>query len=181
MISSQLIYRIQKFIGRLIYPYQHVLGLRLCGANVGQNVFIGDNVSFELEHSPQLTIEDEVVIAHHSSLIFHDSSLNNIQGFPVLVGKIILKKNCYLGAHVIVLPGTIVGSNALVGAGSIIKGTLDANTVYVGQPAKPIESVQKLSKKWQAKYPNSLINLHPQPKWYQHASSTASPSPTHKD
>lgn len=53
--------------------------------------------------------------------------------------------------NVLVLPGTIVEDNVIVGAGSVIRGRLEANSVYVGNPAKRVmsmvEYVDKIGKK----------------------------------
>lgn len=123
--------------------------LRKSGAHVGRNVFIGKHCYIELENAKFLTIEDGVVIAAHSKIILHDSSLNNINGFDLLYGKVILGKNCYLGADVTILPGSRVGEKTIVGAGSLVKGELKDSSVYVGRPARFLCSVEELTLKWQ--------------------------------
>ncbi|MCL4208440.1 acyltransferase [Patescibacteria group bacterium] len=123
--------------------------LKKSGAKVGNNVFIGRHCYVELENAKFLTIEDGAVLAAYSKIILHDSSLNNINGFDLLYGRVILGKNCYLGADVTVLPGSKIGKNTIVGAGSLVKGDLNDNSVYVGRPAKFISSVDDLTTKWQ--------------------------------
>jgi hypothetical protein len=48
-----------------------------------------------------------------------------------------------LGGAVIAFSGTIVGEETVVGAGSIISGTLLARMVYIGNPARPVRRVPK--------------------------------------
>jgi UDP-3-O-[3-hydroxymyristoyl] glucosamine N-acyltransferase len=48
-----------------------------------------------------------------------------------------------LGGAVIALPGTIVGAEAVIGAGSTISGKLLERMVYVGAPARAIRRVPK--------------------------------------
>ena len=45
---------------------------------------------------------------------------------PVVIGD-----NCWIGANVVILRGTVLGDNCVVGAGSIIKGKYEANSVIV--------------------------------------------------
>lgn len=140
--------------------------LQLAGATVGSNVFIGPHVYVELENAPLLTIEDDVVIADFTKIILHDSSVNNVVGGPVLFGKVLLRQNCYIGADCLLMPGSEVAKNTIVGAGSLVKGRLKANSVYVGRPAKRIGSISQLTQKWRkTKLP--LTTLVASPKWHQ--------------
>lgn len=123
--------------------------LKKSGAKVGKNVFIGRNCYVELENAKFLTIEDGAVLAAYCKIILHDSSLNNVNGFDLLYGQVTLGKNCYLGADVTVLPGSKIGKNTIVGAGSLVKGDLKDNSVFVGRPAKFLCSVDDLTAKWQ--------------------------------
>lgn len=49
--------------------------------------------------------------------------------------------NVFIGARTIVLPGTIIGDNTIIGAGSVIKGQIKSNSVYAGNPARYICSI----------------------------------------
>jgi acetyltransferase-like isoleucine patch superfamily enzyme len=51
-------------------------------------------------------------------------------------GKIILKKDCFLGAGSIVLPGITVGEGAVVGAGSVISRDVAPWSIMFGAPAQ---------------------------------------------
>jgi acetyltransferase-like isoleucine patch superfamily enzyme len=76
-----------------------------------------------------VTIEDEVQIGSHCS-IYSVSTIDNKQG-PVL-----LKKNCRIGTHSVVMPGVIVGENSIIGACSFVNQDIPANCVAYGVPAK---------------------------------------------
>ena len=49
-----------------------------------------------------------------------------------------LGNNILIGANSTLLPGVIIHDNVVVGAGSVVKGELQANKVYAGNPCKPI-------------------------------------------
>ncbi|MDD2284094.1 MAG: acyltransferase [Paludibacter sp.] len=78
-----------------------------------------------------VTIEDEVQIGSHCS-IYSVSTIDDKYG-PVL-----LKKNCRIGTHSVIMPGVTVGENAVVGAFSFVNQDVTAGKVVVGVPAKPI-------------------------------------------
>lgn len=121
--------------------------LKKRGAIIGKNVYIGLNVFVELENAKFLTIEDDVVIAAFTKIILHDSSLNNVTDDDIIYGKVVLKRNCYIGADSILLPGAVIGENSIIGAGSLVKGSVKSNSVYMGRPAKYYCSIKQLSLK----------------------------------
>ena len=76
-----------------------------------------------------VTIEDEVQIGSHCSIY----SVSTIDGKR---GPVILKKNCRIGAHSVVMPNVTVGENAVVGAMSFVNKDVPDNAVVMGVPAK---------------------------------------------
>jgi maltose O-acetyltransferase len=57
---------------------------------------------------------------------------------PITVGD-----NVWLGGGVIVLAGVTIGENTVVGAGAVVTRDLPANVVAVGNPARPIRSLDE--------------------------------------
>ena len=47
-------------------------------------------------------------------------------------------KNCFIGAHSIILPGVTVGDGSIVAAGSVVRKNVPPNTIVGGNPAKII-------------------------------------------
>lgn len=56
----------------------------------------------------------------------------------------IIKKQAKIGANATLLPGVVIGENALVGAGSVVTKDVPANKVVAGNPATIINDVQNL-------------------------------------
>jgi len=81
-----------------------------------------------------VVIEDGVQIGSHSSIY----SISTIDGKE---GKVILKKNCRIGSHSIVMPGVTVGENAVIGAFSFVTKDIPDNVVAFGIPAKVIKKI----------------------------------------
>ena len=111
--------------------------------NIADNVHIGNNVSinpyFRCMSAGNIYIEDYAQIAMNVSLItnnhdFYDRAI-------LTVKDIRIKKNAWIGAGAIILPGVTIGENAIVGAGSVVTHDVPDNTVVVGNPAKPIREL----------------------------------------
>ncbi len=51
-------------------------------------------------------------------------------------GKVIIKRNAYLGAGSIIVKPVTIGENSIIGAGSIITKDIPDNEVWAGNPAR---------------------------------------------
>jgi acetyltransferase-like isoleucine patch superfamily enzyme len=56
----------------------------------------------------------------------------------------IIKKGAKIGANATLMPGIVVGENALVGAGSVVVKDVPAGAVVIGNPARVIKMVSEL-------------------------------------
>ena len=54
-----------------------------------------------------------------------------------------IKRGGRVGANTTTLPGAVVEEDALVAAGSILKGTAPARQIVLGQPAKALREVDE--------------------------------------
>lgn len=151
---------------KIVFFFAPVWRLRRSGAKIGKNVFIGEKVYVELENANLLEIQSGAVLSAFTKVILHDSSLNNVKGFEVLYGRVVVKRNAYIGAGAILLPGTVVGENTIVGAGSLVKGVLKDGSVYAGVPARYIGTTAQMQIRWK-KRKDKLVFLRGSKKWYE--------------
>jgi len=79
-------------------------------------------------------IEDYVQIGSHCS-IYSVSTIDEKKG------KVILKKNCKIGSHSIIMPGVTVGENSIIGAFSFINKNIPKNILAYGTPIKIIRKL----------------------------------------
>lgn len=83
-----------------------------------------------------VTIEDEVQIGSHCS-IYSVSTIDDKEA------PVVLKRNCRIGSHSVVLPGVTVGENTVVGAMSLVNRDLPPNVVAFGTPAKVVRPLEE--------------------------------------
>ena len=111
--------------------------------NIADNIHIGNNVSinpyFKCMSAGNVYIEDNVMIAMNVSVItnnhdFYDRAV-------LTVKDVHIKKNAWIGAGAIILPGVTIGENAIIGAGSVVTKDVAPNTVVAGNPAKVIKEL----------------------------------------
>jgi len=83
-----------------------------------------------------VVLESYVQIGSHSS-IYSVSTIDDKEG------KVILKKNCRIGSHSIIMPGVTIGENSIIGAFSFVNKNIPNNVVAFGVPAKIVRKLTK--------------------------------------
>lgn len=94
---------------------------------IGKYVDIGAFTYINAKYT--VKIEDYVQIGSHCSVYSH-STIDNKKG------EIILKKNCRIGSHSIILPGVTVGENSVIGAFSLVDKNVPDNVLAFGTPVQ---------------------------------------------
>lgn len=108
---------------------------------LGKNVFINHDCT--LLDMGGITVEDDVLIGPKVSLITENHPLDPADRKALIVKPIVIKRNAWLGAGVIVLPGVTIGENAVVAAGAVVSKDVPANTVVGGVPATVIKTLSQ--------------------------------------
>lgn len=55
---------------------------------------------------------------------------------------VVLRRGCWIGANVTILPGVTIGENAVVGAGSVVTRDIPPYVVAAGNPARVIRAIR---------------------------------------
>lgn len=106
-------------------------------AKIGQGVLIGQYCSI----SSDTEIGDFTVIQAYSN-IGHDVKIGKnceIESYTFLGGGSKVEDDCTLHTRSTVLPGIIIKSNSVVGAGSVVIRNVKSGTTVFGVPAKKID------------------------------------------
>ena len=112
------------------------------GLGLGKNVEIISDFFFDPSHCFLIKIGENCTICPNVRLIAHDASSQKILGYTKM-GKIVICDNCFLGDSVIVLPNVKIGSNSIIGAGSVVTKDIPANTIAAGNPALVLSTVDE--------------------------------------
>lgn len=116
--------------------------LRKKGLKVGRNFNPQFGWMIDFSHSWHIEIGDDVTLAPHVTILAHDASTWEFLGYTK-VRNVKIGNKVFIGAGSIVLPGVTIGDNVVVGAGSVVTKDLAPDSVYAGNPARFITSVEE--------------------------------------
>ncbi|MDQ3697321.1 MAG: acyltransferase [Gemmatimonadota bacterium] len=104
-----------------------------------------------------VVIGDDTGIGGHCLIFTHGSWLNVLDGYPVTYEPVTLGKSVWLPWRVFVMPGTTIGDGSVIGASSLVSGTIPPNSLAVGSPAKVIKSAPDFPRTVSAEQRSNLI------------------------
>lgn len=117
-------------IGDGVFINRFVTILSADELEIGSYTFIGSYVSITNENHG--TIPCDVCYGSQSLL-----------SAPVSIGR-----NCWIGDHVTILPGTTIGEYSIIGAGSVVSKSIPAFSIAVGIPAKIVKQWDPVLLEW---------------------------------
>lgn len=120
---------------RILTPFICDFGNRV---KFGKGVFL--NHSAILSASGGIEFEDGVMSAPglRIATINHDMNQRHTK---YTYGKVLVKKNAWLGMNVTICPGVTIGEYAVVAAGAVVTKNVAPNTIVGGNPAKLIKEI----------------------------------------
>lgn len=105
-------------------------------------------------YAERIFLGNNVRCGSHVYFITHDvihSMLNNREGndfeFKEKVGDIHVGDNVFIGSFTKILYGVNIGSNVIIGAGSLVNKDIPSNSVWGGIPAKEICTFEEFVEK----------------------------------
>ncbi len=114
--------------------------LRVCDEGrliIGKNVFLNTNVSITSRNN--IRIGNNVKIANNVVIVDHDHDYkNDLVGYKN--GNVYIGNNVWIGANCVIMRDTIIGDNSVVGAGTILKGSYEANSLIVQKKESVIKN-----------------------------------------
>lgn len=156
--SCNIFFWILDKINKKLYKKLYPCYLSWLGININKNdydkTWISPTVFFDSSRYNMIEIGKNVTISFDVTVLVHDYSIVHAAGYigkkaeKIIVKKVVIGNNVFIGAKTTILPGTTIGDNCIIGAGSVIKGCLEANSVYCGNPAKRICTIQEYAEKY---------------------------------
>lgn len=157
-----------------------VCRIRLCKKNIKKKyylsqkywsrkgvVFLGERAIAVYDANLDISVPNMIEIGDNSqvtadvTIMVHDYSIQ--KGLEIIdkdfknhtvqhVAKVTIGKNCFVGHGAILLPGTIIGDNSIVGAGSICRGSYPPNSIIMGNPAIVVSNTVEWANKKEEDY-----------------------------
>lgn len=132
------------FISNMVGLYQRTIIVARYGGRVsiGSGCGISGATIYAIN---SIEIGNDVLIGGNSKIIDNDfhplhadkrnpQKLEDVKQKPIIIGD-----GCFIGANSIILKGTKLGRNCVVGAGSVVSGVFPDNVIIAGNPAKIIK------------------------------------------
>ena len=123
------------------------LGAKSGAIELGERVYVGPYV-FLGTSDHRLKIGPDTMIGAHTYIITenHGTDRKDIpyarQGY--VGADVVIGKNVWVGCHVTILPGVVVGDNAIIGAGSVVTKIVPGGETWAGVPAKRIDHPESI-------------------------------------
>jgi acetyltransferase-like isoleucine patch superfamily enzyme len=125
--------------------------------HIGERLSCSDNVhiacAFSLTIGHDVLIGSKVHVTDHNHGAYKGAGPHSspdepptarvLSGEPVRIGH-----RVFLADGVVVLPGSDIGDGVVVGANSVVRGHLPAETLCVGTPARPIKRFDRTTGTW---------------------------------
>lgn len=127
------------------------------GLKIGAGTYFFDpcNTIVDIQRPWALSIGEYCKIASGAVILAHDYSRSVLRKkFNDILcefNETIIGDNVFIGINSIILMGTKIGSNCIVGAGSVVSGSFPNDVVIAGNPAKIICSLEYFYEKRKAK------------------------------
>jgi acetyltransferase-like isoleucine patch superfamily enzyme len=163
--SLRIIIGVMTYIDRRIYMRYYNWLLKAEGLEMtGVPRFIAKSVKFD--DFDMITLGDRVVISSNVIFLTHDYSYTTgliaIDEKPKtdigILGPIKVGNNVFIGMNSILLPGTSIGDNVIIGAGSVVRGKVPENVVVSGNPAIIVSDIQSHITKIKQKEYSRLVD-----------------------
>lgn len=133
--------------------------LKACGMDIcGTIKYIHSSVHIDTAYATHIHVGDNCVISVNSIVLAHDFSiecgmasvgLGDLKNEKKIVRDVHIGNNVFVGAGCTILPGTKIGDNCIIGAGTVCSGNIPADSVVVGEKWKVIANTKEWIKQKQ--------------------------------
>jgi acetyltransferase-like isoleucine patch superfamily enzyme len=101
----------------------------------------------------EVTIEDDVMFALNvliSDGVHGFENANEPYKYQEMwkITPVVIKRGCWIGQNVVIMPGVTVGEMSIIGANSVVTGSIPDRCIAVGAPARVIKKWDEDTRKW---------------------------------
>jgi acetyltransferase-like isoleucine patch superfamily enzyme len=120
-------------------------------------IVIGNRVtatgSLTISAMQEVTIEDDVMFALNVLIADGMHGFENVD-IPYKYQKMwkikptIIKRGCWIGQNVVIMPGVTVGELSIIGANSVVTKSIPDRCIAIGAPARVIKQWDEAAQRW---------------------------------
>lgn len=143
----------ERIIGYRVTSKSYIEHLKKIGVKVGEDVilFRPMNTTIDIQNPHLLEIGNHVMMTGAVTILTHDYSWSVLKRkYGIILGnqrKTVIEDNVFIGWGSTILVGSHIGENSIIGANSVVSGLVESNSVYAGNPARKIMTLDEYYKK----------------------------------
>lgn len=101
----------------------------------------------------EVVLEDDVLLATNVNItdgLHGHENANEPYKYQMIerIAPIVIKRGCWIGQNVVILPGVTIGEYSIVGANSVVTESMPPRSISVGAPAKVIRTWDEPTGVW---------------------------------
>jgi acetyltransferase-like isoleucine patch superfamily enzyme len=113
--------------------------LRKLGVQIGDDCRV---YAVEFSTEPYLVrLGNGVCVSGGVKFLTHDGAARLLKSRRPMIqsfGRINVGDNCFIGENALLLPGTTIGRDCVIGAGAVVRGTVPENSLVIGNPGQVV-------------------------------------------
>ena len=106
------------------------------GLKIGRNVYIMEDVAFDLNYPFLIEIGDYCRISKDVRILAHDATTFRELGIT-RIARVRILEGSFIGERAIILPGVTIGPHAMIAAGAVVNRDIAPGKAAAGNPARP--------------------------------------------
>ncbi len=118
---------------------------RARGVEIGKNCHISPYVLIDLVYPSLVKIEDNVTIGSNTLIFAHVNPTANLflkkGDYPRKVEPVTIKSGAVLFPGCIITSGVTIGTNSMIGAGSVVSENVPDYCIAIGNPARVVKKI----------------------------------------
>lgn len=151
------------YIRRNSESYIKFLRKKGCIIGVRTVIFNPQNTIIDRTRPSLITIGDDVKITDGVTILTHGYDWSVLSGvYHEMIGssgRVTIGNNVFIGMKSTIVKGVTIGNNVIIGANSLVNKDVQDNSVYAGNPAKFIMSVDDYYRKRKSEFINEAKDL----------------------
>ena len=64
------------------------------------------------------------------------------------IAPVLVKRGCWIGQNVVIMPGVTVGELSIIGANSVVTKSIPARCIAIGAPARVVKTWDEPTQAW---------------------------------